>query len=175
MIVWAQVCVCLCVCTAIKPNLLSGGGASINNLTGETNKPENMGCPGDAVLLFKSQTCLIAFTASRAAHPELSTSYARQIFITAAIDFNCVVNRLTAARLSASPSFSSPSSLCIDSYFSNHLHLPAPITFLARPALQQSAIMCRECRGSCRCEEMSRRVGRFGATLFLHLHLRNGR
>lgn len=134
----------MCVCTALKRNLLPGGGTSLNSLTRKTNKAENTGCTGDAVSRFTSQTCLIVFAASGAAPPELSTSYAGQIFITAAIDFNCVVNRHTPARLSASPPFSSPSSLCIDSYFSKHLHLHAPITFRARPALQQSAIMRRQ-------------------------------
>lgn len=134
----------VCVCTALKHNLLPGGGTPLNNLTGKTNKAENTGCTGDTVLRFMSQSCLIVFTASRAAPPELSASYARLIFITAAIDFNCVVNRHTPTRLSASPSFSSPSSLCIDSYFSKHFHLHGPITFLARPALQQSAVMRRQ-------------------------------
>lgn len=110
-----------------------------------------------------SQVCLITFPVSNAMPPKLSTGYARQIFIKAAIDFNCVVNRHTPTWLSASPFFSSPSSLCINSCFPKHLQLHVPVIFLTllhksqsvpqstKKEINKRADNC-QCCGCCRCE-----------------------
>lgn len=74
---------------------LSGGRTLINNLTGKTNKAENMGCTGGAVFCCMSQSCLITLAVSKAMHLKLSARYAREILIKGAIDLNCVVNRHT--------------------------------------------------------------------------------
>lgn len=118
-----------------------------------------MTCTGDVALRSMSQTFLIMFMVSKAMPPVLSTSSARPIFIKAAIDFNGVVNRHTLTRLSASPSFSSPSSLY------QYLLVPAPsvtcpfyfsyssssATFSVRPTIRKKECNC-ECHRPCRCE-----------------------
>lgn len=149
----------LCVCAAMKRNLLSVGRASINNLTGKTNKPENMGCTGDTTLRFVGQTCLIAFRgykwrrgegrggprlpSSALAMPGRYSSRQPSILIVWSID----THRLGSQHL---PHLHP---LCIDSYFSKHLKLRAPVTCFARPLIQgkESADNC-ERGSSSRCE-----------------------
>ena len=137
--VWAHVCVCVCLCTKIKQKLQVVRRKDLDQHSNQdrTNKPENMGCAGNGVLVFMSLVCLIMFTMRKAMPPKLNSGYAREILIKAAIDFNCVVNRHTLTGLSASPSFSLPSFLCINSCLYKHLQLHAPVIFPTHRLLQQ--------------------------------------